>query len=747
LALIQRELYEFGPFVMDSGQMLLLKSGEVVQLPPKALETLLALLQRDGEVVTKQQLMDAVWPASFVEEGNLTQNVFLLRRALGKTPEGEEYIHTLPKRGYRMGVPVVAKPGRNGWATTVEPDSGASEPPLGGEPANKAETTGSAAHTSYGAPTVTEAVRRARLLRPNLAFAAVAGLVLIVGLIVATRWRLEPRLPRVSGYSQLTHDGILKTGFVTAAAGPVGALVSDGSRVFFNEGGPANVPTLAQVSTAGGESSVIPTSLGIPQLLDISPDHSSLLVADFSVGASEGRLWSVPVPSGVPRSAAGLSAWDATWSFDGREIAYVHGQDLYRVHSDGSEMRKLVHLPGAGWRPRWSPDGRVIRLTLVDTRTGLQSLWEATADGSGLHPLLPGWNAPPSECCGSWTPDGQYFVFQATRDEKTEIWAIRDRRSLFDFADQSKQAPFQLTSGQLSSLSPAVSPDGKKLYVIGRQLRGEVQRWDEREKQWVRFLGGISAEFVEFSPDRQWIAYVSFPEACLWKSRVDGTERTQLTFPPFQIHEPHWSPDGNTIAFQAYGRGTQSRIYGISSDGGKPQPLTNAEHHELAPSWSPDGKSMAFSYAPFVERSSETLGVFILDLASREKRKIPGSDDFIAPNWSPDGRYLAVDSLRSQKIALYDFRTKLWTEAAPGYGLAQWSRDGKFLYYLQYGRDSGVMRMRMSDRKAERVADLAGVRQAGSMAGLVFGLAPDGAPIIVRDTGTEEIYSLDWQAN
>ncbi len=83
-----QELYEFGPYVLDAGQLLLRNGEDVVQLPPRVLETLLALLKSRGQVVTKQQLMGSVWPDSFVEEGNLTQNIFLLRRVLGKTAEG-----------------------------------------------------------------------------------------------------------------------------------------------------------------------------------------------------------------------------------------------------------------------------------------------------------------------------------------------------------------------------------------------------------------------------------------------------------------------------------------------------------------------------------------------------------------------------------------------------------------------------------------------------------------------------------
>ncbi len=86
--------------------MSLRRGEELVRLPPKAFDTLAVLVQQRGEVVTKQQLMDAVWPGTYVEESNLAQNVFLLRKKLGQAPDGGEYIETLSKRGYRINVPV-----------------------------------------------------------------------------------------------------------------------------------------------------------------------------------------------------------------------------------------------------------------------------------------------------------------------------------------------------------------------------------------------------------------------------------------------------------------------------------------------------------------------------------------------------------------------------------------------------------------------------------------------------------------
>jgi DNA-binding winged helix-turn-helix (wHTH) protein len=106
-ALSSKHLYGFGAYVLDAETGILLGEEGIVGLPPKALATLQVLVEQRGNVLSKQELMDAVWPESFVEEGNLTQNVFLLRKVLGRLPDGTDYIQTLPKRGYRINVPVV----------------------------------------------------------------------------------------------------------------------------------------------------------------------------------------------------------------------------------------------------------------------------------------------------------------------------------------------------------------------------------------------------------------------------------------------------------------------------------------------------------------------------------------------------------------------------------------------------------------------------------------------------------------
>jgi len=97
-----KQLYEFGPFRVDPERQLLLRDDEAIPLAPKAFQVLLVLIRRKKEVVTKDELLKAVWPDTFVEETNLSRNVFLLRKVLGESPQDHQYIVTVPGRGYRF---------------------------------------------------------------------------------------------------------------------------------------------------------------------------------------------------------------------------------------------------------------------------------------------------------------------------------------------------------------------------------------------------------------------------------------------------------------------------------------------------------------------------------------------------------------------------------------------------------------------------------------------------------------------
>jgi Tol biopolymer transport system component/DNA-binding winged helix-turn-helix (wHTH) protein len=712
------DLIRFEDFDLDARAYRLRRSGQDLKLERIPLELLLLLAGRAGDLVTREEIVEKLWGngVHLDTENAINTAIRKIRLALDDDPARPRFVQTVTGRVYRF----IAK------LTVPEEKQLAAAAPAG---VTEQDAPKSAATDS--------ALTASRTKRWPLAVLTSAMACLIMLAVFSIRSNVAP--PRASKYVQITSDG-------QAKQGPV---LTDGLRLYFAEGS-ANHRVVAQVAASGGETTVLSNPLETPYLMDIAPNRSDLLAGALSLGVplttSNLALWDLALPSGRVRRIGGFEADDATWSPDGREIAYVTGNDLYRSQDVGTAARKLATLPGASSWLRWSPDGTRIRLTLTDNTTGFSSIWQISADGKMPHPILQGWNPAPSECCGSWTPDGKYFVFQATHDGKTEVWAMKENRGLLA---RGAGEPVQLTAGQMNSLAPVVSPNGKKLYVIGQQLRGELVRHDPQSGQFVPYLSGISAEFVDFSKDRKWVTYVSFPERTLWRSKIDGGERLQLTWPPLQATMPRWSPDGKRIAFFDAAPGGPWKIYLISPEGGSPEPLLDEPRNEMDPNWSPDGNSLIFSYFPIFEKMPpQRLGLYLVDLRTRKVRKLPGSDGLWAPRWSLNGRYIVARSLDSQSLMLFDFRTQTWSALVTGayFGFANWSAEGQYVYYLRRGKQPAVWRVRVPDRKVEEIASLNDVRQTGFRGAIWTGLTPDDSPLILRDIGTQEIYALDFEA-
>jgi eukaryotic-like serine/threonine-protein kinase len=497
---------------------------------------------------------------------------------------------------------------------------------------------------------------------------AVSALTVLLGALAGWNLRSLPP-PRILNTTQLTHDGV-----------PKSRVLTDGSRVYISES-KGNKQILVQASAAGGETSLIPTPFGSVYIADVSPDHSQLLVADIVGTEHEQPAWLLPLPTGAPRPLGEVVGHYGAFSPDGQHVAFAKGTDIYLSDANGLNIRKLLSLPGEAFFLRYSPDGARLRFTINVPKSNSSAIWEAAADGSNLHPILPGWRSPSSECCGFWSADGRYYFFLTVGADLYNLWVIREPVGLFH---PSASAPFQLTAGPMSFPTAAASPYGKKLFADGWLPRGQLVRYDKKSREFKLFLGGISAGEVDFSSDGNWVAYVSYPDRTLWRSRADGSERLQLTYPPVTAFLPHWSPDATEIAYTDTQAGKPWKTFLISAHGGQPREMLSEPDYQGDAHWSPDGRKMVFGRVPFIAGSSKKTVILILDVDSKQVSTVPGSEGLYAPRWSPDGRYLAALSDDSQKLLRYDFATQTWTNwiTEPGsIALPTWSKDGKYVYY------------------------------------------------------------------
>jgi serine/threonine protein kinase/Tol biopolymer transport system component len=572
-------------------------------------------------------------------------------------------------------------------------------------------------------------------------------LLVLLGLAYLLRPTFAP--PTILGVTQLTHDGMSKRGLATEPPPP---LVSDGARIYFVDGNfvdlhwmhrlPSGASRkIMQVTTEGGDS--VPVQVPFDGVDDISADGSELLVWGQPLHGPDAALWLLPVPGGQPRPVGSILAYDAAFAPGDGAIYYSSGSGIFLSGRDGSAPRKILTVNGIAYWLRPSPDRRRLRFSVRDTKVNTSTLWEAQADGSHPRQLLVGWNSPANECCGNWTGDGNYYVFQSVRGGIANLWAIRDKPDLWH---KTSGEPAQLTVGRTSSEAPLPSRDGKRIFYIGSSRRGELMKFDQKTRQFSPYLNGLSVEGLAFSKDGSRVAYVSFPQGSLWQSKIDGSDRHELTFTPMEVGLPRWSPDGTKIAFAGHEPGKMWKIYVVPPEGGNPEVVASADHDLLDATWSSDGNSLAFGPSASVARTSKEDAIKILDLQTRKLTTLSDSAGLFAARWSPDGAHLLAMTGNYSKLRLYDFTTGKWGDFLNGVSsYPEWTRDSKCIYYANsFDKSLPVYRSCLSDRKSILAANLT---SAGKLAlgrfGAWTGLTPDDSILAIRDISEEEIYSLE----
>jgi dipeptidyl aminopeptidase/acylaminoacyl peptidase len=317
-----------------------------------------------------------------------------------------------------------------------------------------------------------------------------------------------------------------------------------------------------------------------------------------------------------------------------------------------------------------------------------------------------------------------------------DLWYLPMHRSWW----QRRIEPRKLTALPLSFHDATPNPrDEKTLFALGTSERGGLVRYDIKTKQFVPFMGGISATDVVFSPDGKWAAYNAFPEQTLWRSRTDGGDRMQLSY-SMVGEDKGFSPDGKSVAFNPFGQ-----VMSLASvEGGQLKTISD-EGRPYFVDWSPDGRILFVTTTP-----TASVNINLLDPATGKRTFLTKWEAFWGLRWIGENSLVAALASRSG-FKLFDIKSQTWSDWAidpPPNAFSQWgvSPDHQYLYYATSGSDPQLMRVRIGENRAELVVSLKDFHSAMfiQFAGVDqwISFAPDGSPVLTRDKGSQEIYAL-----
>jgi Tol biopolymer transport system component len=204
-----------------------------------------------------------------------------------------------------------------------------------------------------------------------------------------------------------------------------------------------------------------------------------------------------------------------------------------------------------------------------------------------------------------------------------------------------------------------------------------------------------------------------------------------------------WSPDGSKIAFTGTQPGEREHLFLVSSAAGAPQEVATGNLNVRYGGWTPDGNSILLSDAGFPDHGS----IRFLDLKTMKLTTLPDSRWRIGAALSPDGHYVAATTVDGQKLLIFDVAAQTWSELTQtSVNAIRWSLDSKLVYFdTQSSTEPAIYRLHVADRKVESVASLKNLHRVAMPFVSWIGLTPDGFPLLMRDTGTQEVYALDFE--
>ena len=611
---------QFGPFLIDVGERILWRDGEPVPLTPKAFDVLAALLEKPGQLITKDELLRKVWPETFVEESNLAYNIFALRKALGDTADNSRYIETVPKKGYRFKASVSpASPPRSAHPA---PEFGA-EPgrtPFTGEtrdgevtilPFRKGPAQSQVAlewqaepySPAVESPAVPDAAphRRFAFRRPWAWLAAAAVLVaagLYVVQSVQSRWNSpDATPPRAIPLTAL--PGVVRSP----------SLSPDGAYVVFSWNGPKKDNSDLYVHQIGVTDPPYRRLTSDPAN-DYSPSWSpdGRTIAFLRRGPAGGRseLWRIAPLGGPERKVGEIQprlasfrlaslAWcpDSTCLVVTDTLGADRPDALFRISVDTGEKWQLTYPQGRvrDADPAISPDGGSLVFRRDATPLSGEfyrlKLKDGDAEGDPVRLTSTLYAGKPV-----WIPEGPEILFSA----RGGLWRLDTSTG-----GTPRRLPFVGQDGH----TPVVSrvPGGGRRLVYARSFAdSNVWRVDTARpgapaaSPPVAAIASTRGDLTpNLTPDGRRVVFLSdrSGESEFWVADPDGSKAFQLTSMAILPGYPKWSPDQTMIAFHGDPDGRPDVLV-VPARGGRPRNITKGTPGGAYPSFSRDGQWIYF---------------------------------------------------------------------------------------------------------------------------------------------------------